>query len=29
MSDEKRMGQVIQIDEARIETIWARWFAGP
>ena len=28
MSDEKPMGQVIQIDEARIEIIWARWFVG-
>ena len=28
MSDEKPMGQVIQIDEARIETILARWFVG-
>ena len=26
MSDEKSMGQVIQIDEARIEIISARWF---
>ena len=25
MSDEKSMGQVIQIDEARIEIISARW----
>ena len=28
MSDEKPMGQVIQIDEARIETILARWFGA-
>ena len=28
MSDEKPMGQVIQIDEAGFETILARWFAG-
>ena len=29
MSDEKPMGQVIQIDEARIcQTISARWFEG-
>ena len=26
MSDEKPMGQVIQIDEARIRIILARWF---
>ena len=26
MSDEKPMGQVIQIDEAGSETILARWF---
>ena len=25
MNDEKPMGQVIQIDEARIETISVRW----
>ena len=28
MNDEKAMGQVIQIDEARIETILARWSVG-
>jgi len=28
MSDEKTMGQVIQIDEARIRDHLARWFAG-
>ena len=26
MSDEKAMGQVIEIDEARSETTLARWF---
>jgi hypothetical protein len=28
MSDEKPMGQVIQIDEARNRDILARWSAG-
>ena len=28
MSDEKPMGQVIQIDEARIRDHLGRWFVG-
>ena len=28
MGDENPMGQVIQIDEARIRIILARWFVG-